>query len=105
MKLLGRTKNKVPKYKSGEYVLHLGINEVLLVHCNIVNNDYQLDSRELYRFVSNRSFDQLLDISPKIFILLKAFHLEISFMGVWFTDQCPKPAEIEENIDITLVIN
>ena len=44
---------------------HLEITEVILIHCNIVNNDYQQDSRVLYTFVPNKSFGQLLDISPK----------------------------------------
>ena len=44
---------------------HLEITEVLLVHFNIVNNDYQQDSRVLYTFTPNESFDQLLDVSPK----------------------------------------
>ena len=41
MKLLGSTKNKITKDKNGENVPHLEITEVILVHCNIVNNDYQ----------------------------------------------------------------
>ena len=46
------------------------------MHCNIVNNDYQQDSRVLYTFVPNKSFDQLLDISPKFFLFLKIFDSE-----------------------------
>ena len=46
------------------------------MHCNIVNNDYQQDSRVLYTFVPNKSFDQLLDISPKKFLFLKKFDSE-----------------------------
>ena len=53
MKLLGSTKNKITKDKNGENVPHLEITEVVLVHCNIVNNDYQQDSRVLYTFVPN----------------------------------------------------
>ena len=41
MKLLGTNENKITKDKSGENVPHLEINEVVLVYCNIVNNDYQ----------------------------------------------------------------
>ena len=44
MKLLGSTENKITKNKNGENVLHLEVTEVVLVHCNIVNNDYQQDS-------------------------------------------------------------
>ena len=53
---------------------NLEIAEVVLVHCNIVNNDYQHDSRVLYTFVPNKPFGQLLDISPKNFVFLKTFH-------------------------------
>ena len=64
MKLLGSTKNKITKDKNGENVPHLEITEVVLVHCNIVNNDYQQDSRVLYMFVPNKPFGSLLEISP-----------------------------------------
>ena len=64
MKLLGSTDNKITKDKNGENVLHLEITEVVLVHCNIVNNGYQQDSRVLYRFLPNKPFGSLLEISP-----------------------------------------
>ena len=64
MKLLGSAENKVTKDKNGEVVQHLEIREVVLVHCNIVNNDYQQDSRALYTFVPNKPFGSLLEISP-----------------------------------------
>ena len=63
MKLLGNTKNKITKDKNGENVLHLEITEAVLLHCYMVNNDYQHDSRVLYTFVPNRSFGSLLVIS------------------------------------------
>ena len=68
MKLLGSTESEITKDKNCENVPHLEITEVILVHCNIFNNDYQQDSGVLYTFVPNKSFDQLLDISPKNFI-------------------------------------
>ena len=105
MKLLGSTKSKITKDKNIENVPHLEITEVVLIHCNIVNNDYQQDSRVLYTFVPNKSFGQLLDISPKNFIFLKIFDSEFSYIEVWFTDQNSKPLEIEDKINITLVIN
>ena len=49
------------------------ITEVVLVHCNIVNNDYQQDSRVLYTFVLNKQFASFLEISPTNFIFLKTF--------------------------------
>ena len=78
MKLLGTTKNKITKDENGEKIPHLEITEVVLIHCNIVNNDYQHDSRVLYTFVPNKSFGQLLDISSKKIIFLKTFNSEFS---------------------------
>ena len=75
MKLLGSTENKITKDKDGENVPHLEITEVILVHCNIVNSDYQQDSRVLYTFVSNKPFRSLLEISPAN-IFLKTFNSE-----------------------------
>ena len=63
-KLLGSTENKITKDKNGENILYLEITEVVLVHCNIVNNDYQQNSRVLYTFVPNKPFGSLLEISP-----------------------------------------
>ena len=79
---------------------HLEISEVVLVHCNIVNNSYQKDSRVLYTFVPNKSFGQLLDISPKNFIFVKTFDSK-----AWLIDQNSKPLEIKDKINITLVSN
>ena len=105
MKLLGSTRSKISKDKDGENVSQLEITEVVLIHCNIVNNHFQRNSRVLYTFVPNNSFGQLLDISPKSFIFLKTFDSEFSYNEVWFTDQNSKPLEIEDTIKITLVIN
>ena len=64
MKLLGSTESKITKDKNGENVPHLEVVELVLVHCNLVNNDYQQDSRILYTFVPNKTFGSLLEISP-----------------------------------------
>ena len=104
MKLLGSTKNKLTKDKNGENLPHPEITEVLLVHCNMVNNDYQHDSRVLYTFVPNKSFGSLLDISPSNHIFLKTFNSEYDEIVVWFTDQNSKPLEIEDRINLTMVI-
>ena len=69
MKLLGSTENKITKDKNDENIPYLEIIEVVLVHCNIVNNDYQQDSRVFYTFVPNKPFVSLLEISPKNHIL------------------------------------
>ena len=104
MKLLGSTENKINKDKNGENVPHLEIIEVVLVHCNMVNNDYQQDSRVLYTFVPNISFGSLLDISPSNHIFLKTFNSEYDEMVVWFTDQNSQHLEIEDRINLTMVI-
>ena len=98
MKLLGSTENKLIKNKYRE------VTEVVLVHCNLVNNDYQEDSRVLHTFVPNKPFVNLLEVAPTNFIPLKTFNSEFSYMEVWFTDQNCQPLEIEDRINLTLVI-
>ena len=105
MKLLGCYKSKRTKNGNGENGSHLEITEVVLVHCNIVKNDFQQDSRVLYIFVPNKLFGQVLDISPKHFIFLKTFNSEFSYIELWFIDQNSKLLEIEDKLNITLVIN
>ena len=73
MKLLGNTKSKITKNENGENVPYLEITKVVLINCNVVNNSYQQNSRVLYTFVPNKSFSQLLDISPENFIFCKIF--------------------------------
>ena len=105
MKLLVSTKSKITKNENGENSPYLEIIEVVLIHCNVVNNSYQQNSRVLYTFLPNKSFGQLLDISPESFIFLKTFDSEFLYIEVWFTDQNSNPLEIEDKINITLVIN
>ena len=105
MNLLGTIKIKITKDENGENISHSEITEVLLVHCNIANNDYQQDSRVLYTLVPNKLFGQLLDISIKNFIFLKPFGSKFSYIELWFSDQNSKPLEIEDEISIILVIN
>ena len=104
MKLLKSTKNKITKDKNGQNVPHLEITEVVLIHCDIVNNDYQQDSRVLYTFVPNKPSGSLLEISPTNHIFLKAFSSEYDEIKVWLTDQNNKPLEIEDGINLTKVI-
>ena len=104
MKLLGSSKNKITKNKNGENVSHLEITEVILVHCNMVNNDYQQDLRVLYTLVPNKPFGSLLDISPTNHISLKTFNSEFNEIEVQFTDQNSQPLEIEHKINLTMVI-
>ena len=64
MKLLGSTKQDVDQNKDGEDVPKLESVEVFLVHCNLVNNNYQQASKVLFKFVPNKQFGQLINISP-----------------------------------------
>ena len=70
------------------------VTEVVLIHFNIVNNNYQQDWRVMYIFVPNESFGQLLDFSSKNFKFLKTFNSKFSHVEVWFTDQNFKQQEI-----------
>ena len=102
MKVLGSTESKITKDKNGENVPHLEIVKLLLIHCNLVDNDYQQDSRILYTFVPNKTFGSLLEISPTCF--LKTFNSEFREIEIWFTDQTSKPLEVEDRINVTLII-
>ena len=90
MKLLGSTKNKITKDKNGENEPYLEITEVILIHCNIVNNAYQQDSRVLYTFVPNKSFGSLSKIFAINHTFLKTFNSEYNEIKVWLTDQNSK---------------
>ena len=85
MKLLGSTESKITKYKNGENVPHLEVVELVSAHCNLVNNDYQQDSRILYTFVPNNTFGSLLEISPKNHVFFKTFNSEFQEIKIWFT--------------------
>ena len=74
MKILGSTKIKITKDKNGENVSQLELTEVILVNCNIFNNQYQQDSKVLRTVITNKSFGQLLNISPSSRIYSETFH-------------------------------
>ena len=98
------TENKITIDKNGENVPHLETADLVLLHCNTVNNDYQQDSRVLYTFFPNKPFGSLLEISPTNVIPLKTFNSEFQVIEVWFTDQNSQPLEIEDRMNLTLVI-
>ena len=103
--MLGSTKSKINKDKYNENVPHLEITMFVLINCNIVNNDYQQDSRILYSFFPNKAFGQLLDNSPKNVIFLKTFDSKFSYLQVWSTNQNSKPLKIRNTVNITLAFN
>ena len=104
MKLLGSTNKVVDKNKNGENVPKLESVEVILVHCNLVKNEYHHASKVLFSFVPNKKFGQLLNISPHVFTMMNTINTEFSSVEVWFTDQSSKALEIEDNVNFTLII-
>ena len=101
MKLLGSTVSKIYKDKNGENVSNLEVVEVVLVHCNLVN---QQNSRILFTFVPNKTFGKLLEISPANHVFLKTFNSEFREIKAWFTDQKSRPLEVEDKTNETLII-
>ena len=105
MKLLGSTKDIIDADKNCENVPKLENVEVVLVHCNLVNNSYQQASRILFTFVPTKQYGQLISISPKSLIFSKTINTEFSEIEVSFTDQNNNAPEIENNVNISLIIN
>ena len=104
IKLLGSTSNSIDKDKNSELVPKLESVDLVLVHCNSVNNSYQLAPKVLFTFVPNKKYGQLITISPHSLIMLKTVNTEFSFIEIWFTDQDNRPLEIEDSINISLII-
>ena len=104
MKLLGGTEKDVDKDKDVEDEPKLESVEVVLAHCNLVNNSYQKASKVLFAFVPNKQFGQLITILPHLLTMLKATSTEFQSIELWFTDQNNRPLEIEDSVIITVII-
>ena len=104
MKLLGSTKKDVDQDKDGEDVPKLESVEVVLVHCNLVNNNCQQTSKVIFAFVPNKQFGQLINIAQHSLTMLGTTNTKFSFIEVWFTGQNSEPLEIENNVNLTLLI-
>ena len=104
MPLLGSSEKVIDKNKDGEIVPRLEALEVVLVHCNLVNNNYQQESKVLFTFAPNKQFGQLITITRHSLTILKTTNAEFSFIEIRFTDQNNRSLEIEDNVNITLVI-
>ena len=85
-------------------MLRLETAEVVFVHCNSVNNNYQQASKVFFIFVPNKQFGQLITITPHSLTMLKTINAEFSFIEIWFTDQSNRPLEIEDNANIIFII-
>ena len=104
MRLLGSTTIDVDSDKNSENVPKLESVEVVLLHCNLVKNDYQHKSQVLFSFVPNKKFGQLINISPHSLTMMNTVNTEFSFVEVWFTDQTSKALETEDNGNLRLII-
>ena len=104
MQLLGSSKKVIDKNENGEIVPRLETVEVVLVHCNLVNNNYQQASKVLFTFVPNKQFGQLITFTPHSLTMLKTTNAEFSFIEIWSTDQNNRPLEIKDNVNITLIV-
>ena len=105
MKLLGSTKDITDSDKNSENLPELENVEVVLVHCNLVNNAYQQHSRVLFTFVPTKQYGQLISISPHSLVFLKTMNTDFSEIEIWFTDQNNNALEIEDNVNISFIFN
>ena len=103
MKLLGSTEKVIDNDKNGENLPKLEIVDVILMHCNVVSNNYQQALQVLFMFVPDNQFEQLITIAFQTLTMLKTTNSEFLFIEVWFTDQNNRPLEIEDNVNITLI--
>ena len=104
MRLLGSSSNTIDSVKNSELVPKLESVDLVLVHCNVVNNSYQQASKVLFTFVANKKYGQLITVSPETLIMLKTVNTEFSFIKIWFTDQDNRPLEIEDSVNISLIV-
>ena len=105
MKLLGSTSSIIDKDKNSDTVPRLENVEVDLIPCNLVNNSYQQHSRVLFTFVPNKKYGQLISISPHSLVFLKTMNTDFSEIEIRFSDQNNNALEIEDNVNISLIIN
>ena len=104
MKLLGSSTDTIDGEKNSKLVPKLESVDLVLVHCNVENNNYQQASKVLFTFVPNKKYGQLITISPETLIMLKTVNTEFHFIEIWFTDQNNRPLEIEDSVNISLIV-
>ena len=103
--MYGSTKKLTEKTKYGENLPCLEVVEVVLVQCNLVNNQYQQKSEVLYTFTPNKSCTYLLHVEPNKLVFLKTYNTEFKKIIITFTGQNGRPLEIEDKFNLTLLIN
>ena len=104
MRLLGSSTDTIDGDKNSELVPKLESVDLVLVHCNLVNNSCQQASKVLFTFVPNKKYGQLITVSTETLIMLKTVNTEFPFIAIWFTDQDNRPLEIEDSVNISLIV-
>ena len=104
MRLLGSSSDTIDGNKNSELVPKLESVDLVLVHCNVVNNNYQQAFKVLSTFVPNKKYGQLITVSPETLMMLKTVNTEFLFIEIWFTDQDNRPLEIEDSVNISLIV-
>ena len=104
MRLLGSLTDTIDGDKNSELVPKLESVDLVLVHCNLVNNSFQQASKVLFTLALNKKYGQLITVSPNSLIILKTINTEFSLIEIWFTDQDNRPLEIEDSVNISLII-
>ena len=104
MRLLGSLTDTIDGDKNSELVPKLESVDLVLVHCNLVNNSYQQAPKVLFTFVPNKKYGQLITVAPNSLIMLKTINTEFSFIEIWSTDQDNRPLGIEDSVNILLII-
>ena len=104
MKFLGSGKKDIDKDKDCENVPKLEYVEVVLVHCNLVRNDYQRTSKVLFTFVPKKEFGQLINVSSHSLTMMNTINTEFSFLEVWFGEEVSKALEIEDSVNLIIII-
>ena len=74
------------------------------MYCDLVNNNHQQASEVLSIFVTNKQIGQSITIAPHSLTMLNSTNTELLSIKVWFIDQDSKPLEIEDNVNMTLII-
>ena len=94
----------IDKDKVSKNVPQLDQAEYVLLHCNVVENDYLQKFKLLYEFVPDKTFGQLISVKPPGFIQCKTSDTIFDYIEIWFTDQNNNSLQIEDKVSVTLII-
>ena len=105
MKLFGSTKNLIDKTKNRENVPSLEVVEVVLVQCNLVDNQYQQNSEVWYTFKPNKFYTYVLNVEASNLVFFKTYNTEFDEIIITFTHQNGRPLETEGKVSVALLTN